>query len=40
MITLILLIVFTALFAVTWKSTKNLPDEKEDDDFVVPVQFL
>lgn len=40
MISFILLIALVVLFAATWKSSKNLPDEKEDVDFVVPLQFL
>lgn len=36
----ILFIIFAVLFAVTWKDSRKLPDEKEDDEFVVPLDCL
>lgn len=37
---LILFLVLAFLFAVTWRGAKNLPDEPEDDDFIVPLDLL
>ena len=40
MLSLILFLVLAFLFAVTWRGAKNLPDEPENDDFIVPLDLL
>jgi hypothetical protein len=40
MIGIVLFLLFIVLFSVAQKDTKNLPDEQEDEDFVVPLEML